>query len=172
MERDTDIAMPVLDDSLQLPPAPRPKNATPMLPPELDDWLDWNLTESPYCSSRAIEFATSLIGRFWSLVTDIASFSPAVRVQQHVRPTRVRRRRQLAHLRQDEARQIPRGTTRFNHVRKLAETSSDLRIRVIWFSQQHSGARGPPHQPPALRCRSLDEFAQPMKNRGRHAGLA
>lgn len=80
VERDTDVAMPAFDDLLQLPPPPIPKSATPTLPPELDDWLAWNPWESPYCSSRAIAFATSLIDRFCSVVPDSASASDAVSV--------------------------------------------------------------------------------------------
>ncbi|MFJ6617679.1 hypothetical protein ACIQOW_08940 [Kitasatospora sp. NPDC091335] len=78
VERDTAVAMPVLDDLLQSPPMP--KSGTPTLPPELDDWLAWNPKESPYCSSRAIALATSLIDRFWSVIPDSASFSDAVSV--------------------------------------------------------------------------------------------
>ncbi len=80
VDRDTAVVKPVFDDSLQLPPPPIPKIATPMLPPELDDLLDWDPRDVPYCSSRAIAFATSLIDRFWSLVPDSVSFSAVVSV--------------------------------------------------------------------------------------------
>lgn len=80
VERDTAVAKPVFDDSPQLPPPPIPKNATPMLPPELEDLLAWNPWDVPNCSSRAIAFATSLIDRFWSVVLDSASASEAASV--------------------------------------------------------------------------------------------
>lgn len=79
LERDTAVAKPGFDDSLREPP-PMPKIETPMLPPEPDDLLAWFAWDVPYCSSRAIAFATSLIDRFWSVVPDSVSASAVVSV--------------------------------------------------------------------------------------------